>query len=631
MMDQLHTDNLDTIDTAPRGRPPRRASFSGWEQLLGLDGEAPPTGIVGAPEGDQAILYLRVSTQRQMNTAVDIDADGNSIATQREFCQKRCKRLRAPIVETFIEPGNSAQSIAKRPVFRELLRYVEDHPEVRYVVIYMRSRIFRNQTDAAITKRILATMGVKLISAKEEFGEGYMADAMEAITDIMNEVQVRQSGEDIRNKLLHKAKSGGTVGRAKLGYLNVRKDFDGRLVNTIDVDPVRAPFIRWAFETYSTGEYSMVRLQQALGEQGLATRASAKWRPAPVSRSQIGLILRDPYYIGMVRFKGQLYQGRHEPLITPELFERVQAVIDERVKRGQRDRVHNHFLRGMMYCGRCRDAGREHRLIYTEATNGSGQVYGYYLCRGRQDGVCELPLLAVPEVERAVANEVRRLDLPADFATEARNQVHRDLEHHQASEREVSKRLVQELKKLDAQEERLIDLASDGTLATPKLKQRLQQVKTQQAVVRQRLEQTDEQLQHGADVILSYVDLLSNPGNFYDNTNDVARRKLLTAFFSRLTIDDDDHEMTTQSDLRQAVQQIKSAAVEHEQGKRKGADLSTSASKSERSSDNFLVTCLSKVTLVAGAGLEPATSRLGRRRYRGFYRGTLRYYSPVIV
>lgn len=99
----------------------------------------------------------------------------------------------------------------------------------------MRSRAFRNAGDAAITKRILAGMGVKLISAKEDFGDGYMAEAMEAVTDIMNEVQVRQSGEDIKQKLLNKAKNGGTVGRAKLGYINERRDFDGRLVNTIGI------------------------------------------------------------------------------------------------------------------------------------------------------------------------------------------------------------------------------------------------------------------------------------------------------------------------------------------------------------------------------------------------------------
>ena len=56
-----------------------------------------------------------------------------------------------------------------------------------------------------------------MVSAKEEFGEGYMGDAMEAITDIMNEVQVRQNGEDISNKMRHKAQNGGTTGRASWG------------------------------------------------------------------------------------------------------------------------------------------------------------------------------------------------------------------------------------------------------------------------------------------------------------------------------------------------------------------------------------------------------------------------------
>lgn len=54
------------------------------------------------------MLYLRVSTQRQMYTARDIDADGNSIATQRDVCIKRCARLKAPILKEFVEPGSSA-------------------------------------------------------------------------------------------------------------------------------------------------------------------------------------------------------------------------------------------------------------------------------------------------------------------------------------------------------------------------------------------------------------------------------------------------------------------------------------------------------------------------------------------
>ncbi|WP_416780751.1 recombinase family protein [Microbacterium lacticum] len=101
--------------TTPATR--RRTSFSGWESLLGLDGSAPPEFNLGIQS--QAVLYLRVSTQRQMYTAIDIDADGNSIATQREACLDRAKRVKAPVVREFVEPGNSAQTIAKRPVFRD--------------------------------------------------------------------------------------------------------------------------------------------------------------------------------------------------------------------------------------------------------------------------------------------------------------------------------------------------------------------------------------------------------------------------------------------------------------------------------------------------------------------------------
>ncbi|WP_179516092.1 recombinase family protein [Microbacterium sp. JAI119] len=168
---------------------------------------------------------MRVSTPKQLHTDSDVDVDGNSIATQRIETLRKVRELGASLAREFVEPGQSAQSIAKRPELQKLLQYVQDNPDVKYVVIYMRSRAFRNFTDAAITKRALLEKGVRLVSAKEEFGEGYMADAMEAITDIMNEVQVRMNGEDVALKMEHKVKQGGTVGRAKLGYLNVRKDF----------------------------------------------------------------------------------------------------------------------------------------------------------------------------------------------------------------------------------------------------------------------------------------------------------------------------------------------------------------------------------------------------------------------
>ena len=241
------------------------------------------------------IAYLRVSTKRQLDTAADIDPDGNSIGTQRDVCARKAVSLRVPIVAEFVEPGHSAQSIEKRPVFTELLAYLALHPEVTHVFIYQRSRAFRNYVDAGVTERALRERGVALVSAKEDFGDGIWGDAMKAVVDIMNEVQVRMSAEDIRIKMRNKAANGGTVGRAKLGYLNTREFVDGREIRSIGVDPDRAPLITLAFELASTGEYNMTKLADTLERRGLTMRPAygKPARPLPLpSRNSGGPLLR---------------------------------------------------------------------------------------------------------------------------------------------------------------------------------------------------------------------------------------------------------------------------------------------------------------------------------------------------
>ena len=114
----------------------------------------------GAAVTTLALVYLRVSTKRQLDTAVDIDPDGLSIATQRDECLAKAAQIGAQIVrEPFIEPGNSAKTINDRPVFRELLAYVREHPGIKYLITYNRARAFRNHFDAAIVQVQLKKLG----------------------------------------------------------------------------------------------------------------------------------------------------------------------------------------------------------------------------------------------------------------------------------------------------------------------------------------------------------------------------------------------------------------------------------------------------------------------------------------
>jgi DNA invertase Pin-like site-specific DNA recombinase len=532
---------------------------------------AHPVGTDGPQQGqdvEHALSYLRVSTQRQMDTAVDIDSDGNSIATQRDWVQRRATGLNAVIDREFVEPGTSAQSIEKRAVFRELLRYVAEHPEIDYVIIYMRSRAFRNFGDAVLTKRQLAKLGVKLISAKEDFGEGYLADAMEAVTDIFNEMEVRRNGEDIKAKLRNKALNGGTVTRAKLGYLNIRAEHEGRLFNSIGLDAKRAPLVRKAFELYATGEYSIDLLTTAMADLGLTTRPSTRWPcEQPVSDSKLHRMLSDAYYAGWVTVDGDLIPGRHEAIISQTLFDRVQEVLNLRSSRGQRDRVLSHYLKGALYCDRCHTAGRTSRLIYTEAT-GRGGRYGYYLCRSRQEGLCDLPHLAVAQVEEAIASHYSRLQVPEDFAGTVRAELETTMDDQQRLTHELHTTLTKQLTKLEAREERLIDLAADGTLTRAKIQQRSNAIHLERARIQTQLSDTSEQLALGAQRLREALGLVADPTRLYRRAPDDTRRQLNQTFYRRFYLDDDNQVTVTSDVLNPPFDEIQEASWVYQRQKK---------------------------------------------------------------
>lgn len=88
-------------------------------------------------------------------------------------------------------------------------------------------------------------------------------------------------------------------------------------------------------------------------DQGLTTRPTANRPVQPVSLNKLHQMLRDDYYTGVVTYQGESYPGRHDPLVSRSLFERVQDVLEERSRNGQRDRVLTHYLKGLLLCERC--------------------------------------------------------------------------------------------------------------------------------------------------------------------------------------------------------------------------------------------------------------------------------------
>src|SRR5690606_8649946 len=106
-------------------------------------------------------------------------------------------------------------------------------------------------------------------------------------------------------------------------------------------------------ELYATGDYTGEQVHQVVTAAGLTTRATKRKPEQPVSLNTLYEMLQDPYYKGIVTYKGEEYEGRHPAIVTPELFDRAQRVLALRNGGGTRERQHNHYLKGAIWCARC--------------------------------------------------------------------------------------------------------------------------------------------------------------------------------------------------------------------------------------------------------------------------------------
>jgi site-specific DNA recombinase len=327
--------------------------------------------------------------------------------------------------------------------------------------------------------------------------------------------------------------------------------------------------VRQVFELYATGEYSIDLLEATMADLGLTTRPSGRWpREQPVSDSKLHHMLSDPYYAGWVTVDGQLIRGRHEALISQGLFDRVQDVLETRSRPGTRDRVLNHYLKGMLYCQRCyRTADRRvSRLVYTEARGRNGEYYGYYLCRSRQQGLCDLPHLPVDQVEDAVRRSYIGLCIPDDFATEVRAELEATIADQQQLTRDLHESLGKQLLKLGAREERLIDLAANGALSKTKIQERANAIQIERARIRASLADATAELEVGAQRLLDCLDLVTDPARLYDHSPDETRRQLNQTFYTQLFLDDDPTVSVTRGRLNPPFDEIREASwVYHRQ------------------------------------------------------------------
>ena len=225
------------------------------------------------------MIYLRVSTAGQVQT--DRDAEGLSIPAQREACYRKAEAMGAIVIDEYIDAGESARS-SDRPALTEMLARLKTDRDIDYVIVHKVDRLARNRADDIAITMGIREAGAALVSVTENIDETPSGTLLHGIMSSIAEFYSKTLAAEVTKGMDQKVKKGGLPGKAPVGYRNSRETIDGVEIRTIEIDEDQAPHVRWAFEAYATGEYTVRQLSEELEERGLRTRPTAKTPAKPL-------------------------------------------------------------------------------------------------------------------------------------------------------------------------------------------------------------------------------------------------------------------------------------------------------------------------------------------------------------
>jgi len=234
-------------------------------------------------------------------------------------------------------------------------------------------------------------------------------------------------------------------------------------------------------------------------------------------------------------YKGEEIPGRHVRLVDEDTFNRVQRVLDEHGVAGERRRVHHHYLKGTLFCGRCRTDKVIRRMIIQRSPGRHGGEYWYFFCIGNQKNAgCHSPYLNADRVEEAVVEYYKTIAFSPEFISAMKAALDAMLAESEAAQRLYRKQLQDQLKDLDTKETNLIELAEDGEMPKARIKTRLTEIGREREKLQAELGKVQLDLSAGAEFLTTCLELLRNPYELYKGASDKVRRRLNQAIFKRL-------------------------------------------------------------------------------------------------
>lgn len=391
---------------------------------------------------------IRCAVYTRKSSEEGLDQEYNSIDAQKDageaFIKSQMHEGWIPIADEYDDPAYSGGNM-ERPALKRLLADIQAG-RIDIVVVYKIDRLTRSLTDFSSMVRVFDEMSVSFVSVTQQFNTSTSMGRL-TLNMLLSFAQFERevTGERIRDKIAASKRKGMWMGGVPpLGYDVV----DRKLV----VNVQEASLVRRFFTDFPRVK-SMTMLVQQLRMEGVLTKSwTAKTGNDRVGKlidkSSLYKIINNPMYYGVVKFKGEIYPGEHEAIITKQQWDAVQEKLAESVngnKKGQRLSLQPALLKGLITTA----DGRSMTPTASAAKN--ARKYHYYVSNRNIHegaGASSVPMLPAAEIEAAVMIHIRAFLRSPQIACLVKEEI--DLLNDDSSKHMTAEQITVALNQIEA-------------------------------------------------------------------------------------------------------------------------------------------------------------------------------------
>ena len=308
------------------------------------------------------VIWARVSSREQ--------AEGYSLDAQIRINRDKAQREGWNVLREFVI-AESARRGAARVAFNEMYQWVKKNAKrmkIDAVLAHKLDRICRNMRDAVRMQELEDTVGVKMLFVDNEFGPGAAGALSFNVMAAISQYYSDNLRQEVRKGQEEKIRQGWMPCGVPYGYMNT-DDRD----EPIKPHPEKSKLVVRVFQLYSQGGLTFDMIGEHLHREGYIYRPSMP-RMSPGS---ISYMLANRFYVGDIVWKGQIYPGKHRPLVDRRTFQICRNLLKGKNRRTRRQ---THALaNGLFLCEYCGSMITGER-IRRKLKDGGVRVHTYYRC-----------------------------------------------------------------------------------------------------------------------------------------------------------------------------------------------------------------------------------------------------------